>query len=134
MGLIDVLTLTRNNVKSGDSSVPKLRETESLEVENRVQLRCLKFVFSSILITSVFASCVSWQKKDIEGKLIFEMAENCKKVVIKMDYNKGVYVITYTGEVSKDGCPVALLQGWKDERLIKEKKLEICGCKDAKDR
>ena len=51
-----------------------------------------------------------------------------------MDYDKGVYVMTYTGEVSKDGCPVALLQGWKDERLIKEKKLEICGCKEVKGR
>jgi len=54
--------------------------------------------------------------------------------VIKLDYDKGVYVTTYTGKVSKDGCPIALLQGWKDERLIKEKELEICGCREAKGR
>ena len=65
------------------------------------------------------ASCGIWQKRDIEGRLISEMAENCKRVVIEMDYDNGVYVITYTGKVSKDGCPVALLQGWKDEKLIK---------------
>lgn len=97
-------------------------------------LKCMKFIFSSLLITSVFASCGIWQKRDIEGRLISEMAEDCKRVVIKMDYDKGVYVITYTGEVSKDGCPVALLQGWKDERLIKEKELENCGCTEAKGR
>ena len=94
-------------------------------------LKFIKLLFSSLLLASVFASCGIWQKRDIEGRLISEMAENCKKVAIKMDYDKGVYVITYTGRVSKDGCPVALLQGWKDERLIKEKELEICGCKEA---
>jgi hypothetical protein len=99
-----------------------------------MKLRYMKFIFSSLLITSVFASCGIWQKSDIEGRLISEMAEDCKKVVVKRDYDKGVYVIRYTGEVSKDGCPVALLQEWKNERLIKEKKMEICGCKEDKGR
>ena len=97
-----------------------------------MELKCMKIIFSSLLITSVLAACGIWQKRDIEARLISEMTDNCKRVVIKMDYDKGVYVITYTGEVSKDGCPVALLQGWKDERLIKEKKLEICGCRETK--
>ena len=96
-----------------------------------MEFKCMKIIFSSLLIISVFAACVIWQKRDIEGRLISEMAENCKKVVIKMDYDKEVYVIKYTGKISRDGCPVALLQGWKDERLIKEKELEICGCKEA---
>jgi len=95
-------------------------------------LKCIKFIFSSLLISSLFTSCGIWQKRDIEGGLISEMAEDCKRVVIKRDYDKEVYIIKYTGKVSKDGCPVALLQGWKDERLIKEKELEICGCKEAK--
>jgi len=95
-------------------------------------LKCLKFICYFFLITAVFASCAIWQKRDIEGRLISEMAGDCKKVVIKMDYDDGVYAITYTGKVSKDGCPVAFLQGWKDERLIKEKELEICGCREAK--
>ena len=124
--------MTRDVVKSCDRSVPILREDESLEGGSRMGLKCVKFIFSSLLITSVLASCGIWQKRDIESRLISEMAENCKKVVIKMNYDKGVYVITYTGKVSKDGCPVAFLQGWKDERLIKEKELEICGCREAK--
>ena len=111
--------------------MPKLQEAESLAEECRMRLS-VKFIFSSFLITSVLSSCATWQKKDIEGRLISEMAGNCKKVQIKRDYAQEVYVIMYTGKVSKDGCPVALLQGWKSERLIKEKELEICGCKEAK--
>ena len=99
-----------------------------------MELKCIKFIVSSLLITSVIAACGIWQKRDIEGRLLSEMTENCKRVMSKMDYDKGMYVMTYTGEVSKDGCPVALFQEWKDERLIKEKKLEICGCKEAKDK
>jgi hypothetical protein len=99
--------------------------------ECRMGLKCTIISFF-LLITSIFASCGIWQKSDIEGRLISEMAGNCKKVQIKRDYAQEVYVIAYTGKVSKDGCPVALLQGWKGERLIKEKELEICGCKEAK--
>ena len=99
-----------------------------------MELKVTKFIFSSLLITTVFAACGIWQKRDIEDRLISEMTNNCKRVVSKMDYDGEVYVITYTGEVSKNGCPVALLKGWKAERLIKEKKLEICGCKEAQGR
>jgi hypothetical protein len=91
-------------------------------------------VVAALLITAICASCVTWQKAGIEHRLISEMAKDCKKALIKMDYEQGVYVISYTGKVSKDGCPVALLQGWKEERAIKEKELEICGCREAKDR
>ena len=66
--------------------------------------------------------------------MVSEMTGNCKKVEIKMDYDGGVYVMTYTGKVSKNGCPVALLRGWKDGSTIKEKELEICGCKEAEGR
>jgi len=97
-------------------------------------LKSMKFIFSFLLITLVFASCATWQKKDIEGALVSEMAGNCKKVQIKRDHDQEVYVIMYTGKVSKDGCPVALLQGWKDEKQIKEKELEICGCRESKGR
>jgi hypothetical protein len=77
---------------------------------------------------------MTWQKKGIEGVLIFEMAGNCKKVQIKRDYAQEVYVIAYTGKVSKDGCPVALIQGWKDERPVNEKEVEICECRETKDK
>jgi len=121
-------------VKSDDKKVPNCNKMNRWRGKSHMGLKCIKIIFSSLLITLVFAGCGLWQKRDIEDRLISEMTNNCKKVVIKMDYDKGVYVMTYTGEVSKDGCPVALLQGWKDERLIKEKKLEICGCKETNDR
>jgi hypothetical protein len=69
---------------------------------------------------------------DIETKLIAELEEDCKRVEIKMDYDQGVYVIAYTGQVSKGRCPLAMIRGWKDGRLIKEKEVEICGCREGK--
>ncbi len=75
-------------------------------------------------------ACARLQKHDIEANLTSEMEKNCKKVEIKMDYDQGVYIITYTGKVSKDRCPIALVRGWKDGRITEEKEVEICGCKD----
>jgi hypothetical protein len=58
------------------------------------------------------------------------MGKNCKKVEIKKDYAEGVYIITYTGRVSKGRCPIALIRGWEDGGIIEKKEVEICGCKD----
>lgn len=75
-------------------------------------------------------ACARFHKHDIEANLISEMEKNCKKVEIKMDYDQGVYIITYTGKVSKSRCPIALIRGWKDGGIIEEKEVDICGCKD----
>jgi len=81
-------------------------------------------------MATVCIACARLQKRDIEASLISEMEKNCKKVEIKMDYDQKVYVITYTGKVSKDRCPIALIHGWKDDRIIGKKEVDICGCKD----
>jgi hypothetical protein len=90
----------------------------------------LKFIFALLFIVSACIACARLQKHDIEANLISEMEKNCKKVEVKMDYDQRVYVITYTGKVSKDRCPIALVQGWKDGKIIEKKEVEICGCKD----
>ena len=90
----------------------------------------MKFLFALLLIVLAFFACARLQKHDIEAGLISEMEKDCKKVEIKRDYDQGVYVITHTGRVSKDRCPVALVRGWKDGGIIEEKEVEICGCKD----
>jgi hypothetical protein len=90
----------------------------------------LKFLLALLFIVVALTACARLQKHDIEADLISEMEKNCKKVEIKRDYDHEVYVITYTGKVSKDRCPMALIRGWKDSRIIKEKEVAICGCRD----
>lgn len=90
----------------------------------------MKFFLALLLIVSACSACVSSRKHDIDANLISGMEKNCRNVEIKMDYDQGVYIIAYTGKVSKDRCPIALIQGWKDGGIIKKKEIEICGCKD----
>lgn len=94
------------------------------------EIRALKFLFALLLTVLTCIACASLRKHDTEADLISEMEKNCKKVEVKMDYDQRVYVITYTGKVSKDRCPIALVQGWKDGKIIEKKEVEICGCKD----
>jgi hypothetical protein len=89
----------------------------------------VKFRLSLLFIVLTCIACGRLQKHDIEADLISEMERNCTKVEIKRDFDQVVYVIAYTGKVSKGRCPVALIQGWKDDKIIKKKEVEICGCR-----
>ena len=90
----------------------------------------LKFLLAFLFRVLTGVTCARLQKRDIEADLISEMEKNCKKVEIKKDYAQGVYIITYTGRVSKGRCPIALIRGWEDGGIIEKKEVEICGCKD----
>ena len=93
----------------------------------------MKFL-SILLITLTCLSCVGLRKGGVETKMISEMEGDCGKVEIKRDYDQGVYVIEYTGKMTKERCPIALMRAWKDGKLIKEKEMDICGCKEGKSR
>ncbi len=90
----------------------------------------MKFLLSLLFIVLTGVSCARLQKHDIEADLIAEMEKNCKKVEIKKDYAQGVFIITYTGKVSKGRCPIALIRGWEDGGISEKREVEICGCKD----
>ena len=90
----------------------------------------MKFLLALLFIVLTGVTCARLQRNDIEADLIAEMEKNCKKVEIKKDYAEGVYIITYTGRVSKGRCPIALIRGWEDGGIIEKKEVEICGCKD----
>ena len=92
----------------------------------------LKLPLAIFFAASACISCAGMFRSDIENRLISEMEGNCKQVEIKMDYDGGVYVISYTGKVSEDKCPMALIQAWKDGALIKEKEVGICRCREGK--
>src|SRR6266498_2965179 len=92
----------------------------------------LILLLAIFLMISVLISCAGVFRRDIDTRLISEMEGNCNKVEIKRDYEGGVYVITYTGRISKDKCPTALIRAWKNGGLIKEKEVEVCGCREGK--
>ncbi len=82
-----------------------------------------------LVIVSACFACARFQKHDIAAELVSEMERNCKKVEVKGDYDRGVYVITYTGKLSKGRCPIAVIRGWEEDRTIENREVEICGCK-----
>ncbi len=90
----------------------------------------LKLLFTLLFVAVTCLACARLEKHDVDAGLISEMEKNCKKVEIKKGYDQAVYVIAYTGKVSKAGCPLALIRGWKNDRIIEERQVEICRCKD----
>ena len=91
-------------------------------------------VFLTVLLSLVCLSCASTQKQDIESKLISAFAVNCKTVELKVDGDRDIYMITPTGRVDANGCPIALIMGWREGNIIKEKEVEVCECREKKDR
>lgn len=92
-------------------------------------IKGLKILCAVILVFLGCLSCASTQRKDIESELIAAMAARCKTVEIKEDGGREVYIITPTQRFSDRGCPIALIKGWRDGVIIKEKEVEICECK-----
>lgn len=88
----------------------------------------------TVLVVFGLVSCASTQKRDIESELIAAMIAKCKSVEIKVDEGREVYVIDPTHKSSDNRCPIALIRGWRDGKIIKEKEVEICECKDRKTR
>ena len=94
------------------------------------EINALKFPFGLLFIVLACIACARLQKHDVAADLISEMETNCKKIEIKRNYDQRVYIITYTGKISKGRCPIALIRGWEDGGIIEKKEVEICGCKD----
>lgn len=92
-------------------------------------IKGLKFSCAVILVFLGCVSCASTQRRDIESELIAAMAARCKTVEIKEDGGREVYVINPTQKLSENGCPIAVIKGWRDGVIIKEKEVEICECK-----
>ena len=93
-------------------------------------IKGLKILCAVILVFLGCVACASTHRRDIESELIAAMAAKCKTVEIKVDDDREVYVIDPTQRFSENGCPIALIRGWRDGVIIKEKEVEICECKD----
>ena len=86
-----------------------------------------------ILIATMIGGCATTQKQDIESKLISAFAANCKTVELKVE-DHDTYMITPTGRVDSNGCPITLIMGWREGKIIKEKEVEVCECGEKKGR
>jgi hypothetical protein len=88
---------------------------------------------SSAVIFILFGclACASTPKKDVESELIAAMAANCKTVEMKVDGGREVYVIDPTLKLSVNGCPTAIIRGWREGAVIMEKEVEVCACKES---
>src|SRR3990172_702973 len=92
----------------------------------------LKTLLAVMIVSLGCFSCAGTQRRDVESDLIAAMEAKCKSVEIKADSE--VYVIDPTLKLSGNGCPIALIRGWRDGRIIKEKEVEICACKNRQNR
>jgi hypothetical protein len=87
-----------------------------------------------IVTAAMIGGCATTQTQDIESKLISAFIMNCKTVELKVDGNRDIYMITPTGRADANGCPIALIMGWREGTVIKEKEVEVCECREQKDR
>ena len=100
-----------------------------------VHIRDKQIIFHFfLLITLTCVSCAGLSKSDIIPKMISEMEHDCRKVEIKRDYGQDIYVMEYTGKMSRERSPIALVRTWREGKLIEEKEVSVCGCKDGKGR
>lgn len=89
----------------------------------------LAVLFVMALILFVVVSCASTHKKDIESIMISAFIETCKTAEVKFHGDRDIYIISPTGKMSANGCPMALITGWSEGRVIKEKEVEVCECR-----
>ena len=87
-----------------------------------------------LIMAAIIGGCATTQKQDIESKLISAFATHCKTVELKVDEDHDIYMITPTGRVDGNGCPITLIMGWREGKIIKEKEVAVCECKEEKGR
>jgi len=93
------------------------------------------FLLGILLIMAVvLGGCATTQKQDIDSKLISAFAAQCKTVELKVGEDHDIYMITPTGRVDSNGCPITLMMGWREGKIIKDKEAEVCECREEKGR
>ena len=87
-----------------------------------------------VILAVMIGGCATTRKQDIESKLISAFIVKCKTVELKEDGDHDIYIITPTGRVDGNGCPIALIMGWREGDVIKQKEVEVCECREEKDK
>jgi hypothetical protein len=83
-------------------------------------------VFLLLSITVSFISCATGRPKNIEEELIAALRKEKRTVQLKIDDGRELYIIDPITKRSANGCPMALITGWKETEKVMEKEVEVC--------
>jgi hypothetical protein len=87
------------------------------------------FFLGALLVLISLTACATTRTEDLEERIISAYVQQCKTLEYKWKHGE-VYIVDPTGNVTDRGCPTALIRGWRDGVLIKEKEVEVCECKE----
>jgi hypothetical protein len=83
-------------------------------------------VFLILSTTLSFISCATGRPKNIEDELIAALKKEKRTVHLKIEDGKELYTIDPITKRSANGCPMALIKGWKGSEKVMEKEVEVC--------
>jgi hypothetical protein len=89
---------------------------------------------TGFFVIATLSACATTRHGDIEDRLIASFAEKCKTVEYKVHGDREIYVIDATMRKSENGCPIAVIKGWRDGSLFREREVEICECRERRGR
>jgi len=84
-------------------------------------------IFPALLLLASFTffSCATGHR-NIEDELTSAFRQEKRTVQLKIDGGRELYTIDPTFKKSADGCPIALIKGWRGASLFMEKEVEVC--------
>jgi hypothetical protein len=83
-------------------------------------------VLLMLSITLSFISCATSRPRNIDEELIAALKKEKRTVQLKIGDGKELYTIDPITKRSANGCPMALIKGWKGPEKVMEKEVEVC--------
>ena len=83
-------------------------------------------VFLMLTLALSFISCATSRPRNIDEELIAALKKEKKTVHLKIEGGKELYTIDPLTKRSANGCPMALIKGWKGSEKVVEKEVEVC--------
>jgi len=83
-----------------------------------------KKIISGLLLLASF-SCATGHR-NVEDELISAFRQEKKTVQLKIEGGRELYTIDPTFKKAVDGCPIAVIKGWRGSEQFIEKEVEVC--------
>jgi hypothetical protein len=90
----------------------------------KVKNLCVVFLMLSIALS--FISCATGRPRNIDEELIAALKKEKRTVHLKINDGEELYTIDPLTKKSANGCPMALITGWKGPEKVEEKEVEVC--------
>jgi len=85
---------------------------------------CIVLLMLSTILSLFF--CATGRPRNIEDELIAALKKEKRTVHLKIEGGKELYTIDPISKRSANGCPMALIKGWKGSEKVMEKEVEVC--------